>query len=169
MNITKQIIVAVVCLLIQVIILKNMSIQVWDRYAISIFIYPLIILFLPLGFNRYFLLLLAFGLGLFIDMFYDSPGVHAATLTLTAFTRTYVLRLIEPRGGFRTDNTPTAKNYSLAWTARFVLIMLGIHLFTYFSIDAFSYVFIDKIFINSLLSLVFSYISVLLIQFIANL
>jgi rod shape-determining protein MreD len=46
--------------------------------------------------SRNLLMLLAFLVGLFYDIFYFTPGVHAAACVLIAFIRDPVLNLIKP-------------------------------------------------------------------------
>ena len=110
-----QIISAVVILLVQVLLLKNIEIVVLDRYVISIIVYPIIIFFLPVSTRRSATIIAAFFIGLFIDVFYDSIGVHAATFVFTAFLRTFVLRILEPRLGYRSNESITLSTYGSNW------------------------------------------------------
>lgn len=150
--------------LLQFLILKDFSIPVFGQYSITVFIYPLIIIALPIKTPRALSIVLAFFFGLVADFFYDSPGVHAATLMVMAYCRSYILKILEPRGGFRTEDSPSAKNYGINWFMTYSATMLIVHLLVYFSIDAFTFVFIDKILINTLLSFVISYLLILFYQ-----
>ncbi len=167
-GLTNQAIIAIFVLAIQLLLLKNVQVPIFDRFSVVILIYPIILLLLPLGFSRYLMLLLAFVIGLMVDMFYDSPGVHSAAFVFTAFARSYVLKIIEPRGGYRIGNTPSARNYTLSWSMGYLAIMLFMHLLIYFGLDAFSIIYLGKILVNSIISFVFSYVCILLIQFLTN-
>ncbi len=72
--------------IIQVLVLKHINIGWSDFNFIHFFIYPLFILLLPLKTQRSLMLILAFVFGLIIDMFYDSPGLHAGSLVFLAYS-----------------------------------------------------------------------------------
>ncbi len=122
---------------LQVLIFRRLSLGGLAFNYIQVLIYPLFILLIPVGTNRNVILLLAFALGMSIDMFYDSPGVHAGALVIAAFARPYVLSAIEPRGGYKINAIPTLAEFGANWFYRYAAIMLIIHLFFYFSIEAF--------------------------------
>ena len=157
---------SIIILSIQIFLLLTFSIPVGSRYSLTIYIYPLIIILLPLSYSKSSLLLIAFIIGLIIDYFYQSIGVHSSSLVLIAFMRPYILSLLEPRGGYRTDNSPSSNNSGLSWFLMYGSIILFIHLLTYFSVDAFSFVFLDKIFINTIISFIASYLIINIYQFI---
>lgn len=155
-----------IILAIQLLLLLNFSFSIGDRYSLSIYLYPLIIILLPLSTSKSIILLIAFFIGLFIDYFYQAFGVHSASLVFLAFIRPYILNVLEPRGGYRTDNLPTTKFYGLGWFLSYSAILLFIHLFVFFSLDAFSLVFIEKIVVNTLLSFIASFIILNMYQLI---
>ena len=168
-NIISISIHAALLMIIQVLLLLNFAIPIGSSFSLTIYIYPLIIILLPLSTSRVAVLTIAFVIGLIIDYFYQSPGVHASALVLMAFLRPFVLALIEPRGGYRADNTPNSSNYGLAWFLSYCAMMLLIHLLTYFSIDAFSLIFIVKILVNTSISFIASYLIICLYQLIIRL
>jgi hypothetical protein len=144
---------------IQVLLLKNIQVAVLDRYVISAFIYPLIIIVLPYSMPRSIVLTIAFFVGIIVDVGYDSIGLHTSALVLTAFLRYFVLLLIEPRSGYG-ENAMSLVSSGMPWFLRYSAIMLAIHVFTYFSFDAFTFVFIGKILVNTLLSFAVSFLLV---------
>ncbi len=148
-------------LFLQVLLLKDVQIPVFDRYTLAIIIYPIIIIFLPLEARRSLVILGAFVVGLIIDLFYDTLGVHTATMVLTGFLRTPILQLIEPRQGYRHGSDLSVKNYGLGWVAIYVAIMLFIHILTFFCIDAFTFVFFLKILVSTILTFLVSYIIII--------
>jgi len=153
---------SVIILLIQVLLLKNVQVPIIDRYILAIIIYPIVILFLPLEMRRSFVILTAFVVGLCVDIFYDTLGIHTAALVLTGFLRTPILQLIEPRQGYRNGVSMSARNYGFSWIATYTAIMMVIHIITFYSIDAFTFVFFLKIIVSSLLTFVVSYIIIML-------
>ena len=85
-----------VLVLLQVLIVKNINL---GRYFIF-FPYILFIVLLPFNTPKPLTLILAFILGLSIDMFYDTQGMHAAACITMAFVRSFVLELFAPREGY---------------------------------------------------------------------
>ena len=78
--ILKKTIEVVIFILLQTLIFKD------TLFAnIFCFVYIGFILFLPFEINKALLLIFSFFLGLLIDIFYNSLGVHAATCVLWAY------------------------------------------------------------------------------------
>ena len=153
---------SLVVLIIQVLLLKNVQIPVFDRYTLTIIIYPMMIIFLPLETRRVLVIVGAFFVGLVIDLFYDTLGIHTAALVLTGFLRTPILQFIEPRQGYRNGIALSGRNYGFTWVAVYTAIMLLIHILTFFSIDAFTFVFFLKIIASTVLTFLASYIIIIL-------
>lgn len=156
----------VLLLLVQVLALKGIQLDYSILSYVAIIIYPLFIILLPVNIPRSLLLLLAFFLGISVDIFYDSMGVHAAASVFIAFCRLYILRLLEPTQGYKTEGSPSAHSFGLGWFTTYASIMMFIHLFIYFSIDAFSFVFILDILIKTILSFIFSMLFLVVHQII---
>lgn len=152
--------------LLQILVFKQIHFPLGDIGTAQFFIYPLAVFMLPVKTNKTLLIVISFILGLGMDLFYDSPGVHSATLVLTGYIRNIVIALLEPYEGYNTDDVPTIKNFGLSWFFSYSSILLFIHIFTYFSLEAFSFVFFFEIFINTILSFFISLIIIVIYQFI---
>ncbi len=161
-----HIVTSVIIVLVQILLLKNIQIVVFDRFTLSVLIYPVVVIFLPVEMRRSAVVLIAFFLGLFIDSFYDSPGVHTAALVLTGFFRGTILRLLEPRQGYRNNVSIGPKAYGLSWFLYYLGVLLFVHIFAYFSLDAFTFVYIIKILVNTLMSFIVSYLIITLYKMI---
>lgn len=103
------------------------------------------------------MILLAFVLGIGVDIFYDSPGVHASASVFIAYLRPYVLRALAPVEGYKNLNeSPSSHNLGFVWFATYASILLFLHLIFYFSVDAFSFVFFLEILLKTAVSFIFS-------------
>jgi len=111
---------------------------------------------------------LGFLTGLSVDFFYNSLGVHAAALTLSAFVRPLILKQLEPRGGYNNNYSPTAHRYGKAWFGWYAGIFMFIHCFTYFFVEAFTPYYIVDIWLKTIFSFVLSYFLIFLIQSLFN-
>lgn len=153
---------AIAILALQVLVFKQLSLQFGNFAYIHFFIYPLIIFLLPFKFPKPLILLIAFFIGAIIDLFYDSPGVHAGALVFTAYMRGFVSNFLEPFEGYNVNDNPSPRNLGIQWFFLYSSILLGLHMFFYFSLEYFSFVFYFDILMNSVFSFIASYIVIIL-------
>lgn len=93
----KLIVSVVVVLLVQVLLLNSVVI----RSSISILhvpvfipiLYPLLLITFPVNMHRSLLMALGFIIGLVMDIFSNTPGIHASACVLIAFLRPIILSL----------------------------------------------------------------------------
>lgn len=151
-------------ILLQVLVLKEITLGGAQQPLIFIFIYPLVLVILPIRIPQFFVLFLAFVLGLIIDFFYLSPGVHAgACLWMTLF-RPMALRIFEPKNGYHTDAEPTIGDMGVLWFAQYAGSLLLIFFISYFSLQIFTFVYTAEILIKAVLSFLVSGIIIFLMQ-----
>jgi hypothetical protein len=153
-------------LFLQVLVLQRIDFEVGDFAFIHLIVYPYFIFLLPINTPRVFVMLLAFVLGLSVDAFYNSPGVHASAIVFTAYIRNWILKFLEPFEGYNVESVPSIHSLGFAWYISFSCILLIFHLFLYFSIEAFSFVFFYDIFMNTIFSFFVSIFIIILIDLI---
>lgn len=151
---------------IQILVFKQMTFALDNKIFVHFLIYPLAILLLPVKTPRIVLMLIAFIMGIGLDLFSDSIGIHAAALVFTAYIRNIIIAFIEPFEGYNINDVPTIKNLGLGWFVYYLSIALSIHIFVYFSIEAFSFVYFFEIILNTIFSFIVSFIVIMLSQFI---
>lgn len=93
-NLLKNIIRFVLFILFQVYILNQ--IPPLHQFIVP-YVYFLFILWLPFNINRFWLLLISFLLGLTLDYFTGTYGLHAAPCVLIAYIRPFLLNLLIPQ------------------------------------------------------------------------
>ena len=158
----------IVIVLVQVLILKRINFG-WENFNyISILIYPLFLFLLPLRTSRPALLFIGFILGITVDIFYDSMGVHAAASVFTAYIRPILLKFLEPRGGFPVNASPTKHAFGSNWFLLYSGILLLAHLLFYFSVEVFTFVYFFEILLKTIFSFIFSFIVMVLTVFLFN-
>jgi len=165
-SIRSNIIRFIAFLILQVLLFKNINLDQGLLSHAQLLVYPIVILLLPIDMLRSIAMLIAFFLGLGVDVFYDSPGVHASALVLIAFIRPNILNFFSPREGYKISSSPSLKNYGIEWFLPYAAILLFIHNFFYFSVEAFSFVYLTQILINTFFSFIFSFIVILFHQLI---
>lgn len=123
---------AILLLAAQVLIFNRLSLNGIARP----YIYPLIILILPFSTPRWMELIFAFAFGLVVDVYSSTLGMHAASLVLIAWLRPWLKSLINPSGGYEDDDQPRLRRMGYVWFITYSLILLVIHHFTYFLLEA---------------------------------
>lgn len=97
------------------------------------YFYILLLLLLPFDISKSMLLFVGFVLGIIIDIFSFTPGLHAAACTFAAAVRPTILEWFAPRDGYESGTLPRVSYFGLAWFIKysFVLIMAH-HIFLFF-------------------------------------
>jgi hypothetical protein len=124
------------------------------------FFYLGFLLFLPISTPIVVQLLLGFGLGYTMDVFFDSGGVHAAAAVLLAYLRPWVLRLLTPRDGYDAQDSVNIHQMGAQWVIVYLLLLVAIHHAAFFLLELGSFqalgLTLAKIFVSTLYtSLVF--------------
>jgi rod shape-determining protein MreD len=161
-NIFKYSFVFVVSVLLQVLIFNNILIG----RMITPFFYIVFLILLPFNTPRAWLLLLAFVLGLSIDVFTDTMGVHAFACVFVAFIRPGVLSLIASRETLESGLAPRVENMSLQWFAGYAAFIIAVHHLILFYIEAFTFEGFFFTFLRVILSSILTLIIVVLSQFL---
>ena len=150
----------------QVLILKRLSIGWEGPVFFNFLLYPMFIFLLPLRTPQVVALFSAFALGILVDMSYDSLGVRAGASVLTAYIRPWVLGWLEPRDGYNVNYSPNKARMGAPWFLRYASILMAFHLVFYYSLDAFSPVYIVDILLKTLYSFPLSMIFVIMVAYI---
>lgn len=166
-TVLRNIIRFFVLLALQGLFLKRVS-EGWvsSSLYINVFLYPLFIMLLPLQTPRTGVLVLSFLMGIGVDLFYDSLGVHAAALTAMGYSRALFLSIYEPREGYKLNALPTPGDLGMSWFLKYTASMLGLHLLVYFSVDAFSPVYIVGILTRTFFTFIATMLAILIFVFI---
>lgn len=158
----------IILLLLQIIVFSQARIGPLGPYYIDIIVFPLAYLLLPFRTPRELQFLLAFGIGLIVDLSMQSPGLHAGASVFTIAVRPIILSLLEPRGGYDKLHSPTLQRFKWPWFASFISILSFVHILFYFSMEVFTPLFLGAILIKTLLSWFVSTLFIFLIVIILN-
>lgn len=146
----------------QVLIIQNINLSGY----IILLPYVMIIIMMSFETPKLVVLFTSFLLGVVIDYFYDSSGIHASACTIMGFSRHYVLKYIAPRDGYDVGVRPTVEDMGLEWFLRYAGTLVLIHHFFLFYLEIFRF----SEFFSTLLRVILSSIGTLgliyLIQFL---
>ena len=97
--------------LVQVVILNQVEIG----WGTQLMIYPLFIALLPVDINILLSLVIAFALGLSIDSFSDTYGLHASSLLVVSYFRPIVFKVFSPRDGYEQMEEANIHQMGFSW------------------------------------------------------
>jgi rod shape-determining protein MreD len=157
----RNIIRFVILLLLQVMVLNNIQIS---GYVIP-YVYVLFILLLPFETPGWLLLLSGFALGLSVDMFAHTLGMHTAATVFMAFLRLHILQAIAPRDGYEAGSFPRIFYYGFNWFLKYTLILVFAHHFVLFFIEVFRVSDFFSTLIRVILSSILSVFLIILSQY----
>lgn len=167
MNIVvKNIIRLILILFVQVFILNNITPL---HQLIVPYFYFIFILWLPFKTSRGALLFIGLIVGLLVDMFYKTPGLHTAAVVMVAYLRPYIIGLLMPKEITEWGNEePTRFTMGLAPFTTYVIILTLMHnayliFLEWMDFGSFLY-FLGKLIATSLVSLILVMIGELFIH-----
>ncbi|HEX8563602.1 MAG TPA: rod shape-determining protein MreD [Flavobacterium sp.] len=144
----------------QVIVFNNIN---FSGY-INPYPYILFIILYPVNGNRSGLLVASFFLGIIMDMFCNSGGVHAAACLVLAYFRPYIFKfafgLSYEYQTVRLNDVLTPERFS------FILIAVAMHHLTLFVLEIFRLNYLLDVVIRTLFSTVFSILICIILIYI---
>ncbi|MCC8096383.1 MAG: rod shape-determining protein MreD [Tannerellaceae bacterium] len=130
----------IILVLVQVLVLNNIH---FFRVAIP-FLYLYFILKLPVGTSRSLVVFLSFLTGLVIDIFSNTPGMHAAACTLTGFLREGIIELFMGKDLVE-DVFPSYRTFGFGGFVKYIFTCVVLHHTALFMIE--SLTFFDPLFL----------------------
>ncbi|MCA1764019.1 MAG: hypothetical protein ABR574_04375 [Cryomorphaceae bacterium] len=143
------------------------DVNLWDGMAIP-YLYILFLLMLPIDIPRWLELLIGLIAGLSLDMFTNTAGIHASACVLLSFLRPIYLRSIAPRDGYEFGVKPTINDMGLAWYIKYAAVLIFIHHAWLFYVEIYSLSGFFNTLLRVFLSSVFTFILVILSQFLIS-
>jgi rod shape-determining protein MreD len=148
-------------ILVQVLIFNQIQLSGF----VNPYVYILFILLLPHSTPTYLLLILSFFIGLVVDIFLNSIGVHAAASVLIGYLRPYIIRIISNREDDRSDYPGLSQN-TLRWFVSYVSIAVIFHHILLFYLEVFSFSHFFVTLGRAMISSLFSIFIIVLSQFL---
>ncbi len=133
-----------IIVLIQTQILDKIMLQWWTQpsgFPVFVpYLYPLIILLLPLQTPVWLLLILGFFTGLTVDVFNNTAGMHAFATVLFAYLRTNVLNALLPKNlSEYGSQSPGVKNMGWIPFLTYSAFLILIHHIAFFTLEMWSF------------------------------
>jgi len=151
----------ILLVLLQVLLFNNIQ---FSGY-VNPYIYIMFILLLPVEIPSWLLLILSFGVGMIIDFYSGTPGMHSSASVLAGFVRPFVLRFISPRDGYEPGANPSMFIYGFRWFLVYTLIIVLVHHTALFYIEVFRFADFFRTLLRAMLSSLFTIVFVLIFEF----
>jgi len=147
-------------LIVQVLFLRY--INFWG-YAFS-FAYIGYLLSFPLEFPRIPHLLIAFAIGIAIDIFYDSAGIHTGACVFMIYFRKRIVNTFSPTGNYEAGAQPSISNMGSNWFLIYTSIMALFHHIFVFAVSASNIALISNIILKITSSVIFTTLTLFFFQ-----
>lgn len=130
------------------------------------YIYLIFVMLLPVNMPGWQLLLSGFSIGLVIDLFMGTLGMHAGATTLMAFCRPAIIRLVSGSQKLENIREPNIQQLGFPWYLRYTLVMVLVHNFTYFMLEGFSFHLVGQALLRILISVPISTFLIMIIMYL---
>lgn len=160
--IIKNIIRFIGLLLLQVLILNNIQ---FSGY-VNPYLYVLFILLLPFNTPNWLLIILAFLLGLSVDIFGDTLGLHATASVFMAFCRPTIMKLNYSKYELDIGVKPSVIEMGLNRFFAYSLILVSIHHVILFTLEVFDRHEFLLTFFRIIPSIIFTMLLVIISQYL---
>jgi len=131
----REILYFLVFVLLQTLVVNNIHLF----GIVTPFIYVYVIMKFRLNISRSSLIILSFLLGLSIDIFSNTIGLHAATCTFIGFIRNPILEQFVDMKELPDGSVPSVRLFGFSKFIRYILIMVTLHHAIMFSVESFSF------------------------------
>lgn len=111
---------------------------------------------MPFGVSTSLLMVVAFILGISVDLFCNTPGMHAGACVLMAYLRPLILKYISQHDDYKLGTLPTLYTYDASWYLKYLLMGVTIHHFALFAFEQIDTLFWWPTILRFLLSTVMS-------------
>ena len=130
------------------------------------YIYASILILIPITFSKGYSLLIGFFLGLFIDIFYSTPGVNAFACVMLVFIKPYIFKGIPTQANFEDGELITPHNFGLINFIALAFILFMVHHFFIFQLEAYSSDFIWASVYKAFVSAIFTLTSTIILFYL---
>ena len=158
----KYISLFILIVLFQGLVVNNIQ---FSEY-INPMVYPVMILLLPFEMRAIPTMLVALVLGLCVDAFSNTFGLHASAALLIGYIRPAVIRYLQPKEGYDSALLPTIQDMGVPWFFLYTTVILLLHHLWFFSIEILRFDLILLILGKTFLSFLFSLVLIVVFIYI---
>ncbi|AFK02828.1 hypothetical protein Emtol_1685 [Emticicia oligotrophica DSM 17448] len=161
-TVIKLVFTFIIYLVLQIVVLRNF---VFFDVAFC-FVYIACILLLPDDIAPVWVILISFLIGLLVDIFYNTAGVHASASVMVGYLRTYIIKFLFPTKGVENEITISLKEMGSERFVRYVAILTIIHHSMLFFVEAGGFQFFLITILKIICSVIFTTFLIIILQYV---
>ena len=150
----------VVFVLLQVLVMNSIHLF----HIATTFIYIYLIFKLPVDLSRSIVIFVSFFLGLTVDVFSDTFGMHAAACSFLGFIRQPLLERFVNLRDIPEGSVPSFRLFGYVGFIRFTILLVVLHHVLFFIVEAFTFFQPLSMLIRMVLSILLSCVLILIIE-----
>ncbi len=133
-NLLKNIIRFIGLVLLQILVFNNIEVFSF----ITPFIYILFIIMLPFDTPKWVILVSGFMMGMCVDIFSNTGGIHTASTVLMAYISPWAQKVVSSKQDPEAGTQPGIKTMGFRWFFFYTLILTTVHHICLFYLEIFS-------------------------------
>jgi len=161
-TVIKLVLTFVIYLVLQILVIRNF---VFFDVAFC-FVYIACILLIPDEIDPIWVILISFLIGLLVDIFYNTAGVHASACVMIGYLRSYIIKFLFPTKGVESDITISLKEMGGERFIRYVAILTIIHHSLLFFVEAGGFQFFLITVLKIICSVIFTMFLIIILQYV---
>ncbi len=161
-TVIKVVLTFVIYLVLQIVVLRNF---VFFDVAFC-FVYIACILLLPDEIDPIWVILISFLIGLLVDIFYNTAGVHASASVMIGYLRGYIIKFLFPTKGVENEITISLKDMGGERFIRYVAILTIIHHSMLFFVEAGGFQIFLITVLKVICSVIFTTFLIVILQYV---
>lgn len=152
-------------ILVQVFLVNQIDLGFMNSY-LSVVVYLSFLLTFPTKVSKYLTMIVALVLGITIDMFLNTSGIHASACLFLALVRPVLLRRIQTANPLENVQELTVYTEDIQKYALYTFLLVGSFFFWLFLMEEFSFLALPIIILKTLFSTIVSTILILTGQYL---
>jgi hypothetical protein len=161
-TVIRLVLTFVIYLILQIVVIRNF---VFFDVAFC-FVYIACILLLPDEIDPIWVILISFLIGLLVDIFYNTAGIHASASVLIGYLRGYIIKFLFPTRGVENEVVITLKDMGAERFVRYVAVLTLIHHSMLFFVEAGGFQFFLITILKIICSVVFTTFMIIILQYV---
>jgi hypothetical protein len=157
-----QLVAFVLYIAFQIIFLKNIVLF----HVAFCFVYIGFLLLLPVETGRLLMMIIGFLMGIIVDTFYDSLGLHAFASVFIMFIRNPWLSWLTPQGGYDAGSIPSIESNGIQWFLVYSFPLVLIHHALLFFIEVGGFQYTGFTLLKIVFSVLFTGFIIIMLQFL---
>jgi hypothetical protein len=161
-TVIRLVLTFVIYLILQIVVIRNF---VFFDVAFC-FVYIACILLLPDEIDPIWVILISFLIGLLVDIFYNTAGIHASASVLIGYLRGYIIKFLFPTKGVENEVVITLKDMGAERFVRYVAVLTLVHHSMLFFVEAGGFQFFLITILKIICSVVFTTFMIIILQYV---